>query len=133
MELRTPYETTKFRNLHVPNYCTIFLTPNTETYSSHLIKGLTKSKLPATCQISSLRIKTLDQHRYEVIFLTRTYIQKINYILAHRIGISEILLWVRKSYLTHAILLRLSLEGYIHWLYWNSRIWSPSDVIVMLK
>ena len=32
-------------------------------------------------------------------------------ILAHRIGISVILSWDRKSYLTHAILPRLSREG----------------------
>ena len=31
--------------------------------------------------------------------------------LAHWIGVSEILPWDRKSYLTHAILLRLSREG----------------------
>ena len=28
---------------------------------------------------------------------------------------------------------RLSSEGVIHWLHWNSRIWSSSDIIVMLK
>ena len=52
---------------------------------------------------------------------------------AHRIGISEILTWDRKSYLTHAILPRLSREGYIHWLYWNTRTLSLSDVIAMVK
>ena len=31
------------------------------------------------------------------------------------------------------ILARLSREGFIHWLYWNSRTWSSSDVIVILK
>ena len=41
--------------------------------------------------------------------------------------------WDRKSYLTHAILSRLSCESYIHWLYWNSRTWSSSDIIFMLK
>ena len=51
----------------------------------------------------------------------------------HRIRISEILPWDRKSYLTHAILPKLSCESYTHWLYWNSRTWSSSDVIVMLK
>ena len=56
-----------------------------------------------------------------------------NIFLAHRIRISEILPWDRKSYLTHAILPRLLREGYIHWLYWNSRTLSSSDVIVMLK
>ena len=40
--------------------------------------------------------------------------------LGHRIRISEILPWDIKSYLTHTILNRLSCEGYIHWLYWNS-------------
>ena len=39
------------------------------------------------------------------------------FILAHRIRVSVILPWDRKSYLTHAILPRLSREGYIHWLY----------------
>ena len=43
-----------------------------------------------------------------------------NSIVAHRIRISEILPLDRKSYLTHAILFRLSREGYIHKLYWNS-------------
>ena len=46
---------------------------------------------------------------------------------------SEILSWDRKSYLAHTILHRLSREGYIHWLYWNSRTLSSSDVIVMLS
>ena len=54
-------------------------------------------------------------------------------VLTHRIRISEILPWDRKSYLTHAILPRLSRDGYIHWLFWNSRTWSSSDIIVMLK
>ena len=54
-------------------------------------------------------------------------------ILAHWIKISEILFWDRKSYLSHAILPRLSREGYMHWLYWNSSTLSSSDVIVVLK
>ena len=54
-------------------------------------------------------------------------------ILGHRIRISDILPWDRKSYLTQAILPRLSREGYIHWLYWNLRTWSSSDVIVIFK
>ena len=53
------------------------------------------------------------------------------FILAHWIMISEILPWDRKSYLTNAILPRLSLEGYINWLYWNSRTLSSSDAIVL--
>ena len=53
--------------------------------------------------------------------------------LAHRIRMSEILPWDRKSNLTHAILPRLSRECYIQWLYWNSRTLSPSEVIVTLK
>ena len=53
--------------------------------------------------------------------------------LAHQIRISEVLPWARKSYLTHAILPRLSREGSVHWLYWNSCTWLSSDVIVMLK
>ena len=52
-----------------------------------------------------------------------------SYIRAHWIRISKILPWDSKSYLSHAILPRLSREGYIHWLYWNSRTWSSSDVI----
>ena len=55
------------------------------------------------------------------------------FFLAHRIRLSEILPWDRKSYLIHAILPRLSCEGFILWLYWNSSTWSSSDVIVMLK
>ena len=58
---------------------------------------------------------------------------QIDFIFAHRIRISEILPWDRKSYLTHAILPRLTRDGYIHWLYWNSRTLSSSDVIVMLE
>ena len=54
-------------------------------------------------------------------------------ILTHRLRISEILPWDRKSYLTLASLPRLSCEGFMHRLYWNSRTWSSSDVIVMLK
>ena len=57
----------------------------------------------------------------------------VNIILENRIRISEILPWDRKSYLSHAILLMLSREDYIHWLYLNSRTLSSSDVIVMLK
>ena len=64
---------------------------------------------------------------------TNTVYGGINTFLAHRIRISEILTWDRKSYLTQAILPRLSREGYIHWLYWNSRTWSSSDVNVMFK
>ena len=50
-----------------------------------------------------------------------------NVILAHRIRISEILPWDRKSYLNQAILHRLSREGYIHWLYWNLRTLSSRE------
>lgn len=66
LDVRTPYETTRFRNLHVPDLCKVFVTPNTETYLTHVLKHLTKDKLPATCEISNLRIKTHDQLRYEV-------------------------------------------------------------------
>ena len=55
------------------------------------------------------------------------------YFLVHQIRISEILPWDRKSHLTHVILPRLSREGYIHWLYLNSRTWSSNDDIDMLK
>ena len=62
----------------------------------------------------------------------RTFI--VNVIkLFHRIRISEILPWDRKSYLTHAILPRLSHEGFILLLYLNSRTLSSSDVIVIFK
>ena len=61
-----------------------------------------------------------------VVYIVTTF-------LAHRIRISDILPWDRKSYLTQAILPMLSREGYIHRLYWNSRTWLSSDVIVMLK
>ena len=64
---------------------------------------------------------------------TQGLIQLCQEFLAHRIRISEILPWDRKSYLTHAILPRVSREGFIHWLYWNSRTLSSSDVIVMFK
>ena len=46
--------------------------------------------------------------------------------LAHCIRISEILP-------CDAILPRLSYEGYIHWLYWNSRTWSSSGVFVIFE
>ena len=62
-----------------------------------------------------------------------TSIGKGTGILAHRIRISEILPWDRKSYLTHAILPRLSPEGYIHLLYWNSRTLSSSDGMEILN
>ena len=65
--------------------------------------------------------------------MQRGYRCVISNILAHRIRISEILPWDRKSYLTQAILPRLSREGYIHWLYWNSGTWSSSDVIIMFN
>ena len=66
-------------------------------------------------------------------FNTRGSFFVICIFLAHRIRISEILPWDRKSYLTHAILPRLSREDSVHWLYWNSLTWSSSDVIVMLR
>ena len=55
--------------------------------------------------------------------------------LAHWIRISDILSWVRNSYLTHVILSRLSYEGctLVVLMYENSRTWSSSDVIVMSK
>ena len=65
-------------------------------------------------------------------FSYNTLANTIRIFLAHRIWISKFLPRNRKSYLTHAILPRLSHEGYIHWLYWNSRTWLSSDVIVML-
>ena len=73
----------------------------------------------------------MPKFRLESSSMSLLYIRTV--ILAHRIWIPEILPWDRKSYLTHAILPRLSREGYIHWLYWNSRTLWSSDVIVMLK
>ena len=69
------------------------------------------------------------------IFFIQKYVTFMidSYILTHWIGTSEILPCVRNSYLTMAILPRLSRDGYINWLYWNSRIRSSSDVIAMLK
>ena len=67
------------------------------------------------------------------IYCQKAFISLRVVCLANRIRISEILLWDRKSYLTHAILPRLSREGYVYWLYLNLRIWSSDDVIVMLK
>ena len=61
----------------------------------------------------------------------RWYVRKT--FFAHRIRISEILPWVRKSYPIQAILPRRSREGSVRWLYWNSRTWSSIDVIVMFK
>ena len=59
--------------------------------------------------------------------------KEFSIFLTHWIRISEILTWDRKSYLTHAILPRLSREGYIHWLHWNLRTLLSKDAIVMLK
>ena len=48
-------------------------------------------------------------------------------------------LHIRLGYLSfypgieNLIFSRLSHEGYIHWLYWNSRSWSSGDVIIMSK
>ena len=53
-------------------------------------------------------------------------------LLVHRIRISEIYPGI-ENLLTYSILPRLSRGNYIHWLCWNSRIWSSSDVIVILK
>ena len=66
------------------------------------------------------------------LFAKVSRMKRVN-IFAHQIRISEILPWDRKSYLTHAILPRLSRKDYIHWLYWNSRTLPSSEVIVMFK
>ena len=68
-----------------------------------------------------------------LLFWQHDTINQADIFLAHHLGICKILPWDRKSYLTHAILLRLLREGYIHWLYWNSCTLSSSDVIVMLQ
>ena len=57
---------------------------------------------------------------FSIIFLLYKEVHAsilVPYFLAHRIRISEILPQDRKSYLTPAILPRLSCEGYIHWLH----------------
>ena len=77
--------------------------------------------------------KTNTFASYKQRMVKRMFKQTIINILVHRLRISEVLPCDRKYYLASAILPRLSREGYIHWLHWNSRIWSPSDVIVMLK
>ena len=83
------------------------------------------------CTSTKQRFMSLASgHRIEVSTVF-THVRK--FFLAHRIRISEILPWDRKYYPTHAILPRLSSEGYIHRLYWNSRTWSSCDIIVMLK
>ena len=81
------------------------------------------------CQIPFLGVSSLQKVKES----TQGYSVFRTCLLAQWISLSEILPWDRKSYLTHAILPRLSCESYIHWLYWNSRTWSSSDVIVMLK
>ena len=53
--------------------------------------------------------------------------------LAHQIRISEIFSWDRKPYLTQAIFPRLSREGYIHWLYLNSRTRSSKTSLLCLS
>ena len=46
--------------------------------------------------------------------------------------ITERLLMGRKESNQIKIKNRLSSESYIHWLYWNSRTWSSSDVIIVI-
>ena len=65
-------------------------------------------------------------HRYFLRGLRKEF-------LTHRMRISEILPWDRKTYLSHGILPRLSREGSVTLLFWNSCTWSSSDVIVMLS
>ena len=79
------------------------------------------------CKDQSTRITGCVLHRFNAVHLMYPI------FLAHRIRIYDILPWDRKTYLTKAILPWLSREGYIHWLNWNSRTWSSSDVIVILK
>ena len=86
--------------------------------------------IPDLCPLSHFDVAISLYLSVCFFLLKKDFFRRI--ILAHRIRISEIIPWDRKSYLTHAILPRLSREGYIHWLYWNSRILSSSDVIVML-
>ena len=69
----------------------------------------------------------------KVVAGRRRYKQDLINISCTPIRISEIVPWDRKSYLTHAILPRLSRKGLLHWLYWKSCTLLSSDVIVMLK
>ena len=81
--------------------------------------------------ITSYSEKNVDLGVYVCYLVLNTLINQ--YFFPHQIRKSEIFPWDGNSYLTHAILPMLSREGYIHWLYWNPRIWSSSDVIIMLK
>ena len=83
--------------------------------------------------MSPVFLNTTFESELAISLITLSESEVSGSFLANRIRISEILLWDRSSYLTHAILPRLSHEGYIHWLYWNSRTLSSSDVIVMLN
>ena len=103
------------------------------TESLHDTKSLRENGVKMVKSNILLRRKHLNPAEFVIIIHKNRKGKLREYILAHRIGISEILPCDRKSYLTHAILPRLSREGYIHWLYWNSRTLSSSDVIVMLK
>ena len=80
MDIRTPYETTWFRNLRVPELCGMFVTPNTEAYGTHILKKFTQSRFPATCEVSYSRIKTMDQHRYEVWYIDKHFSVLLNYM-----------------------------------------------------
>ena len=60
-------------------------------------------------------------------------VSTIMHCLAHRIMVSDILSWDRKSYLTHAILPWLSCESYNIVCIVTHATLSSSDTIVLLK
>ena len=71
--------------------------------------GIEKSVLKVIIwhHIAFLLITNSDTER-QIFLTTLTQMMDFCLFLAHRIRISEILPWVRKSYLTHAILPRLT-------------------------
>ena len=86
------------------------------------------------CTVLSLLKRAMLYGSLKLVYTLMNVTNGIEFqLLTYRIRISEILPWDRKSYLTQAILPRLSREAYVHRLHWNSRTWSSSDVIVMFK
>ena len=91
---------------------------------------------PVLCHHSKRRQKIGFQHRLLLNagqkycrMLSRSFSDRGENFLAHRIQTSEILPWDR-----NLILPMLSYPGChertVHWLYWNSCTWTSSDIIV---
>ena len=87
------------------------------------------------CYIDTVPVLLYAQSKRSQVSISKLRIVSVHvdcFFLTHQIGISEILPWDRKSYL---LLPMLSYPGCHakarHWLYWNSRIWSSSDAIVV--